>query len=96
MAERVRCNEHVYDSGRFSAFHPHRCSRWVWDEHPEEGKCKVHHSISVAERRKKSEEAWEKKKTRDPWYLWQAALGRIKELEAQLAEVLAQNKEGVK
>lgn len=57
------CSEIVYDPG---GFHTHRCGRRIWEEHPEEGKCRLHHSISVQQRKEKSDKHYEEQFRRSP------------------------------
>jgi len=73
------CKELVFDSG---GWHKYQCSRKA----VKDGYCKQHHPDAVAERRKKSEEAYEAKREQSDWRRLARAQERIALLESIIAE----------
>ena len=81
MADEVtRCKECVPNYGRDVGFH--QCTRAA----VRDGYCKQHHPDSVAERQKKSDEAWEKKQANSPLVRLSKAQEEIKSLRSQLKQ----------
>jgi hypothetical protein len=83
-----KCKKSVWGQSSFTSY---QCSRNVWKD----GYCKQHHPDTVAERRRKSDAAYEIKRRQSPLYKLQQVLAEIKslkeenkELKRQLAEVL--------
>jgi hypothetical protein len=83
-----KCKKQVWGQSSYTHY---RCSRNAWKD----GYCKQHHPDTVAERRKKSDAAYEIKREQSPLYKLQQALAEIKslkeenkELKRQLAEAL--------
>ena len=77
MTDPTRCKERVYGIG---VWHDYQCNRKAWKD----GYCKQHHPDTVAERRRKSDEKYEKLQENSPWNLLRKANERIKELEAEV------------
>ena len=82
--EKEKCKEMVRGEGRYGSFHRHRCSFNA----VKDGFCNIHHPNKVAERLKKSDEAYEEKRKKSPWYRFSKAEERIKYLE----DLLKKNK----
>ena len=64
-------------------WHDHQCKRKAWKD----GFCKQHHPTGVAKREEEKEKRYQEKAARDPWRQLQTALGRIQELEAEVARL---------
>lgn len=81
------CDYSVRGDGRYGGFIRHDCGRRIWEEHPEEGKCKLHHSISIEARQKKSKEQFEMKNENHPLTLWRKSLETMGQMEAAFLEI---------
>ena len=82
-----RCKASISGEGKYGSFHAHQCSRKPWKD----GWCQQHHPDTEAERRKQSEEQYQKKLARSPWRQLQKAheeIAQQKRLVDELAEVL--------
>jgi translation initiation factor 2 alpha subunit (eIF-2alpha) len=93
--ETKTCDESVPERGRWGGFHSHACGRKIWNEHPEEGKCKIHHSISREERLKKSEEHWKAKEKKSPEYRLKIEIENWKAQKQILEEKIRKLEESV-
>lgn len=89
MSKKVKCKEMVKGDGPYASFHMHRCSYWA----TKDGYCGIHHPDAREERLKKSQKRYEEGRRQSPTYKLGLALNRIKELEAEVKELI---KEGAR
>jgi len=76
-----RCKASVPYGGRSVSFH--QCQRAPWKDEW----CKQHHPDTEAERRKQSEEEYQRKLEHSPWRQLQKAHEEIARLKARIAEL---------